>query len=61
MFELSKTIPYQDVLKNKLLKDFHECEDLKRKKLEELSCLNCGEIEQDPEYQSICGVCGHLK
>ena len=58
---MSKRDHFQDVLKNKFLKDFHECEDLKRKKVEELSCPNCGEIEQDPEYQSICGVCGHLK
>ena len=24
-------------------------------------CPNCGLIDQDAEYQSICSFCGHLK
>ena len=58
---MSRPISFDAKIKNKLLKDFYECEDLKRKKVEELSCPNCGEIEQDPDYESVCGVCGHLR
>ena len=58
---MKNNISFNETLKNKLLKDFHECEDLKRKKVEELACPNCGFVDQEPEYQSICGNCGHLK
>lgn len=54
-------IPYNDIIKNKLLKDFHECEDFKRKTVEELACPSCGFMDQEPEYSHTCSECGHIR
>lgn len=58
---MGKQISYADLIKNKVLKDFEECEENRKKKTEELACPSCGEIEQDPLYESICGLCGFKK
>lgn len=56
------SIKFKTMLKNKRLDNFEdeECEEFKRKKIE-LRCPNCGYLEQDPLYDSVCGACGHLR
>jgi len=49
-------ISYRDSVKNKILK-----EHISAKHLRDNQCPNCGFIEQNPDYDTVCGKCGHLK
>jgi hypothetical protein len=58
---MSKKIPYQDVLKNKLLTELKEFEELNQRKIRELSCPSCEFIDQEPMYSDTCSNCGHIR
>lgn len=50
----SKPVSYRAMVRQKPLSFF-------RKGRDEDVCPSCGEVEQDPEYDSICGLCGFKK
>jgi len=40
---------------------FDEEEQKPVKSIDKARCVNCGFIDQEPEYEGICSNCGHLK
>jgi len=54
-------ISFDDAIKNKLLHVFDEEEQKPVKSIDKARCVNCGFIDQEPEYEGICSNCGHLK
>lgn len=52
----------ETMIRNKAIIDFdEEQERMIKRRIDETQCPNCGFIDQEPEYDSICSNCGHIK
>lgn len=55
-------IKFETMIRNKSIIDFDdEDEEKLKKRVDERACPNCGFVDQEPEYDSICSYCGHIK
>ena len=51
------------MIRNKSIIEFDEEDEdkLQKRRVDERACPNCGFVDQEPEYDSICSNCGHIK